>query len=67
MSNFKVGDIVRFDRADLHGLSRGVITKIETIDRPGSPLTYAAVFWFELRVRRAVNTVWLIKLEVRGE
>ena len=67
MNDLKVGDIVHFDRiSSVVGVSRGVITKIETKIRP-NPRTYAVVFWFGSRDRLAVKTDWLIKVEDRGE
>ena len=66
MDDLKVGDIVRLDRfSSVVGTPQGVITKIETKIRP-TPRTYAVVFWFRSRQRRAVNVVWLTKVEDRG-
>ena len=64
MHDLKVGDIVRFGPPLAASPSRGVITKVETeITKAGAS---AVVFWFKSRQRRAVNVVWLTKVEERG-
>ena len=68
MSNFKVGDIVIWERSA--GQPRGIITKIEAEKsrlRSNRETFYiATVFWFKHGTILALNVDRLAKVEERG-